>query len=99
MPIDFRTAILIVFDEQRLAQRQQDAGDNGPITVSRFDVVPNQIIVCIKGSLRPSRSTPKRPHCTMTSAADDLLPSTKEAALVYRQQDPKSDRYFGAKDL
>ena len=33
--------------------------------------IPNDISVWIKGSLRLSRSTPKRPHCTMTNA-DDL---------------------------
>ena len=46
----------------------------------------NEISVWIKGSLRLSRSTPKRPHCTMTNA-DDLL--------FQRQEDPKSDYSLG----
>ena len=38
--------------------------------------IPNKISVWIKGSLRLSHSTPKRPHCMMTNA-DDVVSKTR----------------------
>ena len=69
-----------------------------PITASRFDVVPNQIIVWTKGSLRPVALNPKTPHCTMTLRRQThivgLIPNVP-GHKTHRLSRPKSDHSFG----
>ena len=55
----------MVSDELLLSERQQDAGDNGPINASRFDVVRNQIIVWTKGSVLNTKEAGRHGNGTL----------------------------------